>query len=85
MDELISLITGSDMITISELCDKLGMSKDMLLARLERYEQLGYVKRVIGQGSSSGCSCNCSTCKGCHTSVGTMKPMVYWTKGERSE
>ncbi|MCR4938852.1 MAG: winged helix-turn-helix domain-containing protein [Treponemataceae bacterium] len=82
MDDLISLITQAEMISIPELCDKLNMSKDMLLARLERYEQLGYIKRIVEKGASSGCSCNCNSCKGCHTSVGGVTPSVYWTKGD---
>ncbi len=82
MDDLISLVTESEMISIPELCDRLHLSKEMLLARLERYEQLGYIKRVVEKGTS-GCSCNCQSCKGCHTSAGSLTPMVYWTKGER--
>ena len=83
MGDLLSLITGSELISIPELSDKLKMSKDMLLARLERYEQLGYIKRVVEKGSSSGCSCICSSCKGCNLVSGDVKPLVYWTKGER--
>ncbi|MCR5655733.1 MAG: MarR family transcriptional regulator [Lachnospiraceae bacterium] len=82
MDDLISLITASEMISIPELCEKLHMSKDMVLARLERCEQLGYIKRVVEKGTSNGCTCNCSTCKGCHTSTGSIKPMVYWTRAK---
>jgi len=83
MDELISIITNSGSISILELCDKLNTSKDMILARLERYEQLGYVKRIVVKGASSGCSCNCRTCKGCNFSSDPITPMVYWTKGDR--
>ncbi len=83
MDDLISLITEAEMISIPELSYRLNLSKDMLLARLERYEQLGYIKRVVEKGTSSGCSCNCSSCKGCNMAQGSVKPLVYWTKGDR--
>ncbi|MCR5215229.1 MAG: winged helix-turn-helix transcriptional regulator [Eubacterium sp.] len=83
MDDLISLITESEMISMVELSDKLNMSKDMILARLERYEQLGFIKRVVEKGTSSSCSCNCNSCKGCNISKGPDKPLVYWMKGDR--
>jgi len=83
MDDLISLITESEMISLVELSDKLNMSKDMILARLERYEQLGFIKRVVEKGASSSCSCSCNSCKGCMT-AGTSSdtPIVYWLKGD---
>lgn len=81
MDELLSCILNNERSSIPELCARLHTSKDMLLARLEMYERLGYVKRVVE--SSDGCSGSCSGCSGCGENKLSLVPGVYWIKGER--
>jgi len=82
MDELLEFIKHGNSISVSELASKFEMTTDMLAARLERYEQLGYVKKVILD--TSPCSQGCKTCKGC-TSIKNKKnePITFWEKGEK--
>ena len=82
MDELLSIMLDSEQITMPELAEKLHMSVALINARLERYEQLGYVKRVV-EKSQGGCSGTCGSCKGCGTHKLEFKPSVYWVKGEK--
>lgn len=82
MDELLSLMLDSEQISMTELAEKLHMSVALINARLERYEQLGYVKRVV-EKSQGGCSGTCGSCKGCGTHKLEFKPSVYWVKGEK--
>lgn len=81
MDELLSLIKNSKVISMPELESKLGMSREMIFARLERYAQLGYVRRIVEGGAS--CSGACGSCKGCGSHKMSVKPSVFWVKGEK--
>ena len=82
MDELLSIMLDSESISMPELAEKLNMPEAFIYARLERYEQLGYVKRVV-EHSGGGCSGSCGSCKGCGTHKLEFKPSVYWIRGER--
>ncbi|MBQ8085382.1 MAG: winged helix-turn-helix domain-containing protein [Lachnospiraceae bacterium] len=82
MDDLLSIMTNSEQITMQELSEQLNMSIGLIFARLERYEQLGYVKRIVEKGSE-GCSGTCSGCKGCGSHKPEFKPSIYWVKGEK--
>ena len=84
MDELLSIMLNSERITMSELARCLNMSEALIYARLERYEQLGYVKKII-EYNTGGCSGKCGSCKGCGTKRHNFKPSVYWVKGEKME
>lgn len=84
MDELLTILLDAEQITMPELADRLHMSGGIILARLERYEQLGYVRRIVEE-SSDGCSGVCTGCKGCGSHKFTLKPSVYWVKGKKLE
>lgn len=81
MDDLLSLLKNSKMVSMPELVSRLHTSEAMIYARLERYEQLGVVKRVVDTGGS-GCSGSCGNCKGCGTHKVSFKPSVYWILGD---
>ena len=84
MDELLDIILNRERISMPELSEWLHMSEELIYARLERYEQLGYVKRIV-ERTGGGCSGTCGSCKGCGTHRPEFKPSVYWTVGERSK
>ena len=82
MDELLTIMLDSESVSMPELAEKLHMSEAFIFARLERYEQLGYVKRIVDK-SQGGCSGSCGNCKGCGTHKLEFKPSVYWVRGEK--
>ena len=82
VDELLTLMLSSDQITIKEISSRLHMSEAIIFARMERYEQLGYVRRIVEDGPD-GCSGMCSGCKGCGSHKLKFKPSVYWVKGKK--
>lgn len=80
MEELLEMIRRGESAALPELAGRFDMSEELLLARLERYEQLGYVKRVLFDGG--GCGKNCKKCRGC-SGGSKSEPFVYWEKGEK--
>ena len=82
MDELLTLMLSSEQITIKEISNRLHMSEAAIFARLERYEQLGYVRRIVEDGPE-GCSGTCAGCKGCGSHKLKFKPSVYWVRGNK--
>lgn len=79
MTDLLEIIRQGEISALPELAKGLKISEELLSARLERYEQLGYVKRV--SMDTSGCGGNCKRCRGC-SGMKTGKPLVCWEKGE---
>lgn len=82
MDRLLETMFDREQITMGELSEKTNMSEAIIYARLERYEQLGYVKKVV-EYVEGGCSGTCGSCKGCGTHRPKFKPSVYWIRGEK--
>lgn len=80
MEKLLEMIRQGQSAALPELAGKLGMSEELILAKLERYEQLGYVKRVIFDAAQ--CGGNCKKCRGC-SGMNQSGPVVYWEKGEK--
>lgn len=74
---LLTLLDDDSIHSTAELADILGTSVEMIRARLERYEQLGLVKKTVC--SSGGCH-SCSKCKGC--GGGTHGSAVYWERSK---
>ena len=74
---LLSLLENGASCSIPQLAEALGTSVQMVQAKLERYVQLGLVKRVV---VSSSCGADCSKCGGCKDCSGAKNnvPMVYW-------
>lgn len=80
MDGLLEIIKQGQSAALPELAGRLGMSEELMLAKLERYEQLGYVKRV--RFDAARCGGNCRRCRGCGSGKKS-EPFVYWEKGEK--
>lgn len=80
MDDLLDMIQQGQTSSIPEMARRLQISEELLYARLERYEQLGFVKRV--RVDTSECGGNCKRCQRC-SSVKTERPLIYWEKGEK--
>lgn len=80
MENLLEIIRQGQVSALPELAERLQISEEMLLARLERYEQLGIVRRVCMD--TSGCGGNCKRCRGC-SGMKTGGHLVYWEKGEK--
>lgn len=80
MEKLLEIIAMGQTAALPELTERLGMSEEMILARLEQYERLGYVRRV--RFDAAQCAGNCKKCRGC-SGMSKGEPFVYWEKGER--
>jgi len=77
MASLLKLLEGKEIKSTIELATLLGSSEEMVQAKLERYEQLGYVKKTV---ISLNCSENCSKCRGCSGIKNAASPVVYWER-----
>lgn len=80
MENLLEFIRQGQVSALPELAERLQISEEMLLARLERYEQLGVIRQV--RMDISGCGGNCKRCRGC-SGMETGGYLVYWEKGEK--
>ena len=60
-----------------ELAAELGTSTEMVEAKLERYAQLGYVKKTV---MSADCGGNCKKCHGCSGMKNAAASVVYWER-----
>lgn len=49
MENLLEILRQGQTASLPELAGRLQISEELLSARLERYEQLGYVRREIGR------------------------------------
>ncbi len=72
---LLNALDSKEIHSTTQLADMLGTSPEMIEAQLERYEQLGFVKKTVMNGSSK-CSCGCKNCGQKKQSV----PVVFWEK-----
>lgn len=80
MENLLEIIRQGQISALPELAERLQISEDLLFAVLERYEQLGYVKRV--RMDTFVCGGNCKRRRGC-SGMKTEGHMVFWEKGEK--
>lgn len=80
MEKLLEIIKEGRSAALPELAGMLDMSEELILAKLERYEQLGYVKRV--RFDALQCGQNCKKCRGC-SGLHKSEPLVYWEKGKK--
>lgn len=74
---LLELLEVKEIHSTAQLADTLGISVEMVQARLERYEQLGYVKKTI---LSADCGGNCKKCHGCSGLRKSAAAVVYWER-----
>lgn len=57
MENLLEVIRQGQISSLPELAERLQVSEELLSAKLERYEQLGVVKRVRMDASRCGGNC----------------------------
>lgn len=76
---LLTLLDDDSIHSTAELADVLGTSVEMVRARLERYEQLGLVKKTECSCGSGGCG-SCSKCRGCGGEQPTLT--VFWERSK---
>lgn len=75
---LLDALDSKEIHSIAQLADMLGTSAEMIEAQLERYEQLGFVKKTIMNGSSK-CGGGCKKCRNCNQKKHSV-PVVFWEK-----
>ena len=73
---LLSLLEEKGIRSTAQLAAELGTSMEMIEAKLERYAQLGYVKKTV---MSANCGGNCKKCHGC-SGMKTAASVVYWER-----
>lgn len=77
---LLSLLEKNEIYSTAQLAEALGTSSGMVQAMLERYEQLGYVKKTV---LSADCGGNCKKCRGCNSLRQSAASVVYWERSTR--
>lgn len=75
---LLNALDSKEIHSTTQLADMLGTSPEMIEAQLERYEQLGFVKKTV-MNDSSKCSGGCKKCKNCGQKKQSV-PVVFWEK-----
>lgn len=75
---LLDALDDKEIRSTARLADILGTSPEMIEAQLERYEQLGFVKKTVMNGSSQ-CGGGCKKCKNCNQKKLSV-PVVFWEK-----
>lgn len=74
---LLSLLEEKGIRSTAQLAAELGTSMEMIEAKLERYAQLGYVKKTV---MSANCGGNCKKCHGCSGMKNATASVVYWER-----
>ena len=74
---LLSLLEEKGIRSTAQLAAELGTSTEMVEAKLERYEQLGYIKKTV---MSANCGGNCKKCHGCSGMKSAAASVVYWER-----
>lgn len=74
---LLELLDEEGIRSTAQLANTLNTSVEMIEAKLERYEQLGYVKKTV---MSADCGGNCKKCHGCSGLKKSVAAVVYWER-----
>lgn len=75
---LLDALDSKEICSTSQLAELLETSPEIIEAQLERYEQLGFVKKTVMNGSAK-CGGGCKKCKGCNQKKHSV-PVVFWEK-----
>ncbi|MBQ8799544.1 MAG: hypothetical protein IJZ55_08270 [Lachnospiraceae bacterium] len=79
---LLDALDTKEICSTAMMAEKIGSSCEMVTAQLERYEQLGFVKKTV-MDTSSQCGGGCKSCKGCSHKKQSV-PVTFWEKVERA-
>lgn len=74
---LLSLLDEKGIRSTAQLAAELGTSTKLVEAKLERYEQLGYIKKTV---MSADCGGNCKKCCGCSGMKRSAASVIYWER-----
>lgn len=83
MNNLLDYLDHNGVSSIQEMALALKTTPAMIQARLERYQQLGYVKKITissGPGGCGGHCCRCGSCAGCGVKTQGGNPIVFWER-----
>lgn len=88
---LLELMDAGEVLSVTELAKRLGTTPEMVTARLERYEQLGYIRKTVFSAGGAGGVCRgCASgkCPGCGggkngKSENGAPAAVYWERIRR--
>lgn len=75
---LLDALESEESRSTEQLAQLLETSVEMVEAKLERYEQLGLVKKTV-MNASEQCGGGCKKCKGCDYKKQSA-PVVFWEK-----
>ena len=75
---LLEALESKEIRSTAQLAEMLGTSVELIEAQLERYEQLGFVKKTQMKASKS-CGGSCKKCKGCNRENKNV-PITFWEK-----
>lgn len=75
---LLDVLDSKEIRSTAQIADILNTSVEMVEAQLERYEQLGLVKKTV-MNASEQCGGNCKKCKGCNQAKHSVE-VVFWER-----
>ena len=75
---LLEALDSKEIRSTAQLADMLDISVELVEAKLERYEQLGLVKKTL-MNASATCGGSCKKCKGCNHEKESVS-VTFWEK-----
>lgn len=75
--KLLDLLDQNETYSNVQLAEILGTTEEMVEAKLERYEQLGYIRKI---SQSLGCDDGCKGCHGCSGFKDKKNTLIYWER-----
>lgn len=75
--DLLDMLEETGVHSTMQLAERLGISTELVEARLWNYERMGYVRRTVMQADCGG---QCKTCRGCSGLRRSTASVVYWEK-----
>lgn len=75
--DLLDLLEEKGVRSTMQLAEQLGISTELVEARLWNYERMGYVRRTVMRAECGG---QCRTCRGCSGIRQSVSAVVYWEK-----
>lgn len=80
MNNLLDYLDHNGVSSIQEMALALKTTPAMIQARLERYQQLGYVKKITLPTGCGSCGGRCGSCAGCGVKTQGGNPIVFWER-----
>lgn len=71
INEIIKILSKKNCLTLEQLCHKLSIDEDLLIALLKELEIQSIIEKNIISNSTSNCCYECSMCT-------KSKPIITW-------